>query len=376
MKLSRRTAVVALTACCAATAAPALAATETEQVKVSLTVDVGGSRQFDALEETANTSLKKLDLGTAGTKAFRTRVTDDNFEALGKTYSVTATMSNLYRRTALDAATGATTNDVATKIASNQLSLTNTAPYAEAPVIGILPQLTVSGTLGSCADLPDPVKTALGLPLDLTALTTLLADLTAPLRGLCTELASGTQAVTGPVDGVLQTVNSTVTDVTKLPTVVTNVLGSKSFDKADYDHDATALTEPSSVRTATTPTGIAVMNGNPATDVSAAALLTEVDALLATKIAGKSLTDLVPLPSLRALVADSGLEAEIAKLTTVQQTALLGQVVNPVVTAADPVLSRLRLSTNTYAKPVLNATLTAPVSGTYDGTMTLTFVQT
>lgn len=374
MTLRRRTALVALTAACAATAAaPALAADETEQVKVSLNVAVGGFRQFDALDESAETTLKRLDLGTTGTKAFRTRVKDENFEALGKSYSVTATMSNLYRRTGIDTATDTTTNDVATKIESKNLSLGNGTPYTTGPLVGVVPQLSVGGTLKTCAD--GDIAGILGIT-DLTAVLTNLLD---PLNALCTELSTGTQTVTGPVDGALQTVQATINDLAKLPTIVTNTLGTKTFLDADYAHDATALTEPSAVRTASPATAVTVMQGQPATSLSAADLLAEVDTLLTAKAATLPVTGtggLVPLTSLRGLITDTGLRAAVTDLDDAKEVALLNTLTSAVVTVADPVLSRLRLTTNVYAKPTLNAALTAPVSGIYDGTLTLTFVQT
>ncbi len=370
MKLSRRTAVVALTACCAATAtAPALAADGANNVSVSLSA-VGGTRQFDVLETGSTTALSALDFGATDSKAFRTRVRDENFETLSKSYSVTATMSNLYLKR------GNGTHDPATKIPSGQLSLAQGALSADALTASILPKLSVGGALASCATLPADVKTALGIPVGSVDLVGALVGVTGQLATVCNALGSAGAPVAGVIDGAVKTVTTTLADVTKLPNALTAGTG-RAFSDADYAHDAVAALDPDGTGAAT-PTGIGVMSGASALSLPTE-LVNALKAQLTTALAGTPLvsaTDSGADTTLsRALgtITNPAVRTAVAGLSAAQQAELLSTLP---VTLLDPTLATLRgLTTAYYATPTLNATRTAPVPGVYDGTLTLTFVQ-
>lgn len=372
MTLRRRTALVVLTAACAATAVgPALAADGPNSVPVTAST-VGGTRQFDVLKADGTGPLDAVNLTTTGSQAFKTRVKDSNFDTLTKSYSATATMSNLYLRK------GDGTYDVATKIPSGQLSIGHGALTADDLTATLLPQISVSGTLAACDKLPDSVKNALGIPLTST-LATLLTTLTGPVLTLCTELGSNGAAVTGTVDGVLATVQATVADVTKLPNALTKGVNG-SFTNADYSHDARAQTD--GARTgAPAPTGIALMNGAAASTLPSelsTALLDSLSTALATTPLTReddtaARTTVSRVNAVVGSSATTALGTAAAGLTALQQSALYNTLSS---TPLAPVLSTVKnITSNYYANPTLNATLSAPVPGVYDGTMTITFVQ-
>lgn len=369
MTLRRSTALVALTAaaCAAAATTPALAQTaSTTNVGVTLSTSSAGTRQFDVIQEGSTATLSSLDL-TNGAQTFRTRVSDTGLDALGKDYSVNATMSNLY----LKKSDGS--YDVATKIPSAQLSMSKAALTADSLLLDVLPSLSVSGTLPTCASLDDTTKTALGLG---TGATALLSGVTGPLLDLCTALESGAKPFVATVDGTVQQVTATVTDLAKLPTALSN--GSASaFTVADYTQDATGKTDPDKGGTAT---AVNVMTG-----AAASALPTDLVTTIAGQLTGRIAT--LPLASadgtgaltrsstLLAGTSDSTLAGLLGALDSTQLTTLLNEVTGKVVTAAAPVLSRVKVTTKYYGKPTLSVNLDAPVAGTYDGTLTLTFVQ-
>ncbi len=367
----RRTALAALTTCAlTAVAGPALAAGSASDVGVSL-VASGGTRQFDVLQPGSDVALTALALGSTGTQAFRTRVKDTSFQALGSSYSVSASMSNMYLRR------GNGTHEVATKIPSSQLSISQGPLSADQLAASVLPRLSVTGTLAGCTSLPDEVKTSLGLAPGVTDLTTLLVGkLTTPVGLLCTALSTVGAPVSGTVDGLVQQVTTTVSDVTKLPNALTNTAG-RSFDRADYSRDAVAATDPDATN-APTATSVDVMRGAAAT-----ALPSQLVAALKSAVVSKlgssdlvSATDTGAVTTVaRALdtVTSSTTRGLISALTTAQQAALLNTLPK---TVLDPTLATVKdLTSSYYAAPALSADRSAPVAGTYDGTLTLTFVQ-
>jgi hypothetical protein len=199
----------AVTATCTGSPATCVAG-----VPVSV-VGLGGTRQF-SVEDVKGDELSSLDLGTGGAQPFRTHVTDTGFTATGQSYSVSATMTNLYLKT------GATHN-YAVKVPSSDVSINfGSNPLAGKGISVVdLPSLTVAGTLASCANMSAGLKSALGLsalgiPLDLSDLN---------LTTLCTLLGATGAPVSATVDGVLQTVTPVVSSLTDLPTPLSGALG-------------------------------------------------------------------------------------------------------------------------------------------------------
>jgi hypothetical protein len=129
----------AVTATCTGSPATCVAG-----VPVSV-VGLGGTRQFN-VEDVKGDELNALDLGTGGAQPFRTHVTDTGFTATGQSYSVSATMTNLYLKT------GATHN-YAVKVPSSDVSINFGGNPLSGKGISIvdLPSLSVAGTLSSCA---------------------------------------------------------------------------------------------------------------------------------------------------------------------------------------------------------------------------------
>lgn len=368
MSKHRRTALVLTAAACVAGAGPALAVDGANNVSVSLST-VGGTRQFDALQADGTTPLTALTLGGTGSQAFKTRVKDTNFTTLTKGYSVTATMSNLYLKR------GDGTHDVATRIPSSQLSLAQGPLTADALTATLLPKLSVSGTLGSCSALASSVPS-----LGLTTVGGVLQIPAGAVGTLCTALGAGVAVPATTVDGVLKRVTATVSDVTSLPNALTAGLGGP-FTNADYSQDAVAKTDTEGATGAPPATGIRVMDGATALTLPAA-LANQLKGALTTALAGTPLTSATdtgsqaPLSSVASAVGgatSTAVGTAISGLTAIQQSDLLNTLS---ATPLAPTLSALKdLTSSYYGNPTLKAVLTAPVPGSYDGTLTLTFVQ-
>lgn len=387
MTLRRRTALVALTAaaCTTAAAAPALAADGANNVNVSVTA-AAGTRQFDVFRSDGTTPLTALDLGTNGALPFKTRVRDTSFnvvktvtDASGTTtstrpYSVTATMSDLYRKTS-------TGYDLSTRVPSSALSISQGALSASDVVSTVAPRLKLSGVLAACTDLPTATLTTLGIGKAavggaLGTLTgtigTVTGSLPAPVAALCTALTSTGKTVdetitaaTAPVTGIL--------DVAKLPNPLTAGAGG-SFTNPDFTQDARAKTDTRRTGAAA-PTGITVMNGASGTAL-AGGLVTDLTTKLTTTLntlplVAETGVTRVPLSTVTGALGAVG--AAVTGLTAAQQTAVLSTLTT---TVLPPVLTDLlSVAGDYYANPTLSAAANAPVAGVYEGTMTLTFVQ-
>ena len=374
-RLARPTTALAAVTTVVALAGPALAAS----VDVTV-VGLGGTRQF-SVEDLSGATLTELDLGTGQAKPFRTRVTDTGFlptSAASDDYTVTATLSNLYLKS------GSSTYNYAVKIPSSALAI----DFGSTPLAGSgislqdLPKLSLTGTLSSCLALSDPLKAALGLgtsglldglPLDPsnTALTT-----------LCATLLS-TQSLTATVDGVVQDLTPTITDVLDLPSQLSGAVGGP-FTNASYAAGTVGAGDTSGASGAPSPTAVSLMSG---THNLSAGLITALTSVLNDALSG------LPLVSTAATPTKSTLDAVVAGLSTTGNT-LASQLsaVLATLSAADkatvinglgltatplaPVLADIAGITGSYsAFPILTASPDNPVAGTYGGTMTVTFVQ-
>lgn len=364
-RLTPRTAALAAVTATAAFAAPALAgSTATSALPVSLQT-LGGTRQF-AVEDLSGAPLTALDLGTSGTKPFRTHVTDSGFTDLTHDYAVTATMTNLYLQTGQ-------THNYGTRIDSSDVSIAfgGTPLSLSGLSIPVLPKLTITA-IPTCAALPASVLLVTGSLL--TALPT------SPLGQACAALTAASAATAGTTavaDGVLQTVTPTLNSLLDAPVALSGATGG-AFTLPDY----TGVGAADPAKTSTPGTAVSLMTGTPGLTANlAAALQTALANALAglpltaaTGTAAKTTVDAV----LQALNASSStalstLGAALGSLTGTQQTALL----NTLTTSLNlpSLLDLTSVSGQYFAFPTLKATTSAPVAGTYDGTLTVTFVQ-
>ncbi len=374
-RLSRRTAALTAVVTTVALGAPALA----DSVDVTVT-GLGGTRQF-SVEDLTGAPLSALDLGTGQPKPFRTHVQDSNFlpvSALTDDFSVSATLNNLYLKT------GPSSYNYAVKIPSSALGIN----FGGTPLVGKgisvldLPKLSLTGTIGSCLSMTDPVKAALGLntaglldglPLDPsnTALTS-----------LCATLAESS-SVTAVVDGVVQNLTPVLSSILDLPSQLGGATGG-TFNNASYGAGTVGAGDAAGSAGAPAATGVSLMTG---THNLSAGLIAALKTALTNALAG------LPLVSTTSSTTKSTLDAVQAGLSTATSTAA-NQLASVLATLSDAskatVLNGLGLSLSPvnptladivgvtggyYAFPILTSTPSAPVAGTYGGTMTVTFVQ-
>jgi hypothetical protein len=364
-RLSRRTAVLAALTSTVAFAGPALAgSTATSSLPVSLQT-LGGTRQF-AVEDLGGNPLTALDLGTTGTKPFRTHVTDSGFTDLTHDYAVTSKMTNLYLKTG-------DTHNYGTKIDSSDVSITfgGTPLSLSGLLLPVLPKLTITA-IPTCAALPTSVTDTTGSLL--TALPT------SPLGQACSALTAASAATSGAtviVDGVLQTVTPLLTSVLDAPVALGGASGG-AFTLPDFT--GVGASDPG--KTSTPGTSVSLMTGVPGltTNLANAIKNALADALAglpltaASGTAAKTTVDAV-LQALNnsSTAAFSTLGGALGALTGAQQLA----IVNTLTASLNlPTLASITsVSGQYFAFPTLTAKTSAPVAGTYDGTMTVTFIQ-
>lgn len=360
----RRLAAAAVLACTvAAVAAPAGA----ETVDVSLGV-LGGTRQF-AVEDLSGNPLKTISLGTGGTQPFRTRVVDSSFTSISQPYTVGATMSNLYLKDGAG-------YDWATKVPSSQLSfIYPTNPLSALGVaFPVIPSLSLSGTLPTCAGLPSSVKTALGL--SVTGVTSDLA-----VAAVCTALGTGlTVPDTTTLDGVVRQVTAAATNLLDIPTQLTGAT-TGTFDSADYAEGTIGFGDPNKPND-NDPTSLQVMRGTPnLTDALRAEITSRLTSALSTMPltavgddgAEATVASVVTALSSSADQAVAQLGTALSTLDAVKQSAVVNLLTSAVLPSEmDDIKS---LSGQYFAFPSLKAQPVDLVPGEYAGTMTVTFVQ-
>jgi hypothetical protein len=340
-----------------------------ETVDVSLGA-LGGTRQF-AVEDISGNPLETLDLGTGGTQPFRTRVIDSSFTSVSEPYTVSATMSNLYLK---DGAS----YDWDTLVPSDQLSLIYpTNPLSALGVaFPVVPDLSLTGVLPTCASLPGTVKTTLGL--NLAGVSSDLA-----VTALCAALGTGltvTSTGTDAVDGAVQQVTAAATNLLNIPTQLTGAT-TGSFDDPDYGADTVGFNDPAKPAV-NDPSSLQIMKGTPnLTDALKAEILAKLNTALS----------LVPLTTVNNVGAETTLAAALSALSTSTDTGVanLGAalstldaakqsaILNLLTSAVVPVqLENIpSLSGQYFAFPSLKAAPVNLTPGEYAGTMTVTFVQ-
>lgn len=363
--------VTAVSGCLVAAALPALA----DPVVVSL-ADAPGSRQFE-VQSISGGPLSSIDLGSGGSQPFRTVVTDSEFKNLTAGYSVSATMNNLY----LEDGDGG--YDWGTSVPSSDVRLDyGTSPLSALGVsFPVLPQLTVSGTLQSCADLDGPTKSLLGLdPLGG------LLDLTdTALLNLCSALLTADDAgVVATVDSTVQQVSSDLTSALALADLPTALTGAAAgaFTHPDYSAGTIGAGDTADRTGAPEATALTIMTGTPG---MATALQDVITAKVQAALSGLPLTSATgsAKTSVAALLEELGASADTAvanvatalgALDAARQSAVLNTLTSHAL--VPPALTDLlSLSAQYYGFPILKATPSTPLAGTYKGTMTVTFVQ-
>lgn len=353
--MRRLTVIAPLAALLAATAAvPASGAPHSTLVSLGASV---GSRQF-FVEDLAGADLTTLSIDRDGAKPFRVRVADANFGTVAQDYQISATLNNLYKGGSPTAA----------KIPSSGFGIGFGASKLTAADVSfpVEPSYLLSGTIGSCASL----ITQGG------ALATL--NLLSPL---CVLLGTGGQTVSSlPVDGNITTMvpnASQLTDLLNLPMQLTGATGG-TFTNADYQNGIGAGdTSGTGAGTA-----VSLMTGN--AELSAALITMITGALPAASTPLTTANDVgsrVPLAGVTSALSastdlvTSQLGQAIAGLGSLaQQAAVVNQLTGTLVL---PSLSDIQELTGTYSSfPILTANAAVPETGTYSGTMTVTFVQT
>jgi len=365
MRLSRRTAVLAAVTSTVTFAAPAFAGSSaTSSLPVTLQT-LGGTRQF-AVEDLGGNPLTALDLGTSGAKPFRTHVTDKDFTDLTSDYGVSAKMTNLYLK-------AGSTHNYGTRIDSADISIAfgGTPLSLSGLKLPVLPKLAITA-IPTCAALPTSVTSVTG--------SLLTAVPGSPLAQACSAFDAASAAassVTVVVDGVLQTVTPVLNSLLDGPVALSGATGG-AFTAPDY----TGVGAADPGKSATPGTSVSLMTGVPGLTAN---LANALKTSLATALAGLPLTAASGTPAqttvdaaLQALnsstdTAFSGLGAAIGALNAADQVALLNALT---ASLKLPSLSDiLGVSAQYFAFPTLKAKTSAPVAGTYDGTMTVTFVQ-
>ena len=369
---ARRFGVVVITGTCLVAAAlPALA----DPVVVSLE-DSLGSRQFEVQNITGG-QLSTIDLGNGGSQPFRTVVTDSEFKNLTSGYSVSATMNNLY----LEDGNGGYT--WGTSVPSSDLSLDyGTSPLSALGVsFPVVPQLTVSGTLQSCADLDSTTKSVLGL----SSLGAVLDLTDTALLNLCSALLTADNlGVTATVDSTVQQITSDLTSalaLTELPTALTGATPG-TFDNADYSVGTIGAGDAGGKAGAPAATSLGIMTGTPGM-VSAlqGVITTKVNAAIgglpltsATDPAKTTIAALLEELGASTNTAVANVATALGALDAAQQSAVLNTL-SSVTVVAPQLTDLLSLSAQYYGFPILRAAPSTPLAGSYKGTMTVTFVQ-
>ena len=361
-------------------AATGAAAADVSSIGVSAAANAG-SRQF-FVEDLTGATLTALDLGSSGQgQLFQTRVKDADFKATGAKFSASAEMTNLYKK-------NGTVIDTATKVASEKLSVSYAAVPTDVTGVSLaaLPKVSVAGLLPTCGSL----STLLPAGSPLLGVGGLVAGLTATATPLCTALG-GALGTAGPTietaDNVLvplaeKIVEPVLTAAATLPLGVTGSTDSGPFTNPSFLGDGAGDSAKAGAAPATP---LKLLAGTPNSTLN-------LNALVSSALDAKPLFPAVPggtgaLSTTSAVVSalqgspDTAVAAvgnALAGLSAADQTGVLSGLTSavagtPVATLTSTVLDRI---SGTYRSfPRLTADLVGAASGTYTGTMTITFVQ-
>lgn len=356
----------------AGAALPALAATDTTKVTY---VVPDGTRQFKVTEVDGVTPLADFTFDSTRQKPFRTVVNDVNRPLLSDGYQVNAEMTNLYR--VVDA-----THDFESPIPAKNLTLTYGAtPLAGTATLPVVPRISLSGALGTCADAS--IVTALGLPgaVATPALTDPVFVLLSPLlQTVCTELSllsGAARTVDVTVDGALESITAALS-LSDLPFTLTGGEGGQ-FTNPSYDGPIASL-DPAATG-ATAATAKRVMTGNPLASIGDVSRMLDsltaalVAAVPSTLIASDNSGVATLAAALAAISAENApLVSTISRLDVQDQLDMLGLLTQ---TLLDVDMTALTTTTAQYdAYPVLQVAEYAAQQGTYEGTLVVDFFET
>ena len=342
---------------------PANAATS-NGTTVAMAVANAGTRQLDVLDLSGNV-LTTLPLVPGTPAPFRVRVTDDNISNLlapNSGFSVSARMNNLYLKNggSYDWNTKIPSSDVSMSYATNPLSAFGVS-------LDDVPQVAINGTLPNC--------TTLQLSGILSALN--LTTTAAPLCALLGVSGAGLPLPAINVTSVLgATVNPLTSNLLDLPFQISgNEAG--NFTNPDYASGIGA-NDPNKTGTAGTPRavmqGVAGLTSTLQNEITSA--LGTIPTALTSAAGTNSLTQLSDLMTALSASSNSTLQSlggALSSLTATQQASILNLLSGALVA---PGLGDLSNVAGTYnAFPLLTATAGDAVTGTYEGTMTITLVQ-
>lgn len=368
---SRRTAValVAVALLLGLVALPARAASTGHSTTVSLSPSTG-SRQF-FVEDLGGHDLTSLAFGSGGTLPFRVRVVDQAYAIPTEQFTVSATVNNLYLRTA------PSTYSYPTMVPSSDVSV----GFGGSPLnnFGLsfadLPTFTLAGTIPTCATLQA------AQPATLAGLTTDLAA--APLCALLG--ATGTTVSGVSVAGLERTITPALS-LLDVPVQLATGANTGPFTNADFSAGTIGAGDAARSSGAPAATARTLMTGAPG---ATANLLNQITTQLQTIVGSLPVTSPVDDPAgaqatmaatLTALQSSANstiaqLGADLAALgDATKQSAIVNFLSG---TLAAPLATDILNLTGTYAAfPVLTANAANAAAGTYEGTMTVTFVQT
>ena len=371
---SRRLTVMTVAAGLLAGAAmPAFAATS-DLTKVTYVVP-DGTRQFKVTEIDGTTPLADFTFDSTRQKAFRTVVNDVNRPLLSDGYQVNAEMTNLYR------VMGAG-HDFENPIPSKNLTLTyGSTPLAASATLPVVPRVSLTGTLGTCAD--GDVAGALGIPVvtSVAALDPVFVLLSPLMKTVCTELsmlADAARTVDVTVDGALASVTAPLS-LSDLPFTLTGGESGR-FTNPSFDGPIATL-DPAAAATPPAATARRLMTGNPLASVGDVRLMLQAltDKLAAdlpaTLIASDNSGVATLTAALAAISSENGpLVSTVSRLPVQDQLDMLLLLTQDLV---DVDLTALTTVTAQYdAYPVLQVAEYATQQGTYEGTLVVDFFET
>lgn len=302
---------------------------------VDIAVDNPGGSRTLYVEDLTGQALTDLDFGATRAQPFRVRVVDSTMDRTG--FTVSSSMTNLY----LDDGAGGL--DFGTKIDSANVSISHPAnPLNALSIAGRL-----QPTFDAVSTIADPVICGvLSLPV---------------VGGQCTISVNDLQ-------GKLQTVPLTVdlNDLTNLP-LLPQGSDAGAFTNPTYEGLAALAPQPPSPPAAT---ARQMLKG---TSVNTAAVLSALDAALATVLGAQALGDMVDTGTVTAALRDAtGLVWDA--LSPAQVTTVLGATV---ATAQSLVAAEVLGQTGTYLSlPLLSVDVPVDaMRGTYRGTLVVTGLQ-
>jgi hypothetical protein len=300
---------------------------------VTVAVDNPGGSRAVYVEDLKGASLTELRFGASRSQPFRVRVVDTNMDRSG--FTVSATMTNLYKGTSTSAL------DYATKITSDQLAIS----YLSDPLNVLNAQAVVAPLINLAGTVTGP------------ACTTLTAAGASCVISIA-DVAAKLQSVSLPVD---------LSALPKLP-LVPQVGETGAFTTPDYAGVGAA--DPAKPAIIPTATSLAVIKG---LSVDTAPVIAGVQTALNTVLVGANVNSLFESGTLTA-----ALRGEIGPIYDTLPSSTIDAIIAALTATASAVTpSMLKAQAGTYLGfPTLNVTVPEAASkGSYFGTLVVTAIQ-